>query len=589
MNNTLRARSNIIELLETRRLFSTISVAPAYPLAGVAPTQAIFTATLDAPSATPIKLSYSTVNGTAKAGLDYRQTISHIVIPAGATSATFSVEVLPSTATEGDKLFYVTMRASPGNTVTKEIDAAIIENSALPTVTLSDATIKIGLHHVQTSTFFVGLTNRSASPVTVNYTTQNVTAIAGVNYFPVSGSLVFAPFKTVEKIRIKIVGDAIVSPDKVFNVDILSAINATVPPDLYSRVVVEDDVAGIVRPTLTVSAPQSVRGNNLSFVATLSAPTAANVSVRYDTEPVSASATQFTPESGILTIPAGQTTGTITVPTTLNTAVNVDKTIRLVLSAPANTQIVQSSITGTILAYPTIVVSDANIDETDASPVQPLSFYVTLNAPSPIPVSITYNTVNGDLNSNDQAESAAAGVEYTDTSGTLTFAPGQTTLPISVPVSLDATANSPLFLSVNLSGAVNGVVGRGTGLGTINNLGAAVGVPTLSVSGGSITVQFDTYAVVNFTVALSNASTLPVTVNYTTQNGTATAGIDYTQTSGTLTFNPGQTSLNVPVTVQGASTTTVTKTLMLVLSAPVNATVPTLENSGTATVTQEGT
>jgi chitinase len=588
MNNTLRARSNI-ELLESRMLFSTISVGPTEAVAGIAPTQAIFTATLNAPSPTPIKLSYSTVNGTAKAGLDYRKTTSHIVIPVGATSATFAVDVLPSTATEANKVFYVKINAGAGNVVTSEIDATIIENGTLPTVTVSDATIKIGLHHVQTSSFFVGLTNRSASPVTVNYTTQNVTAIGGVNYYPVSGSLVFAPFKTEQKIRIKIVGDAIVSPEKVFDVDVTSATNATVPAGLYSRVVVEDDVPGIVPPTLTVSTPEAVRGNDMNFVATLSAPTTGAVSVRYYTEPVTATATQFTSESGILTIPAGQTTGTITVPTALNTDVNVDTTLRLVLSAPANAQVVQSNITGTILAYPTIVVSDANEDETDASPVRPLTFYVTLNAPSPIPVSITYNTVNGDLNANDQDESAAAGVEYTDTSGTLTFAPGQTSLPISVPVLLDASAGSPLFLSVNLSGAVNGIVGRGTGLGTINNLDLAVGVPTLSVSGGSIDVQYTTDAVVNFTVALSNASTLPVTVAYTTQNGTATAGIDYFQASGTLTFNPGQTSLNVPVTVVGASATTVTKTVSLVLSDPVNATIPTLDTTGTGTVTQVGT
>jgi sugar lactone lactonase YvrE len=48
-------------------------------------------------------------------------------------------------------------------------------------------------------------------------------------------------------------------------------------------------------------------------------------------------------------------------------------------------------------------------------------------------------------------------------------------------------------------------------------------------------------------VTLSAASTSPVTVQYTTQGGTAIAGTDYTAQSGTVTFAPGQTSRLIPL------------------------------------------
>ena len=71
----------------------------------------------------------------------------------------------------------------------------------------------------------------------------------------------------------------------------------------------------------------------------------------------------------------------------------------------------------------------------------------------------------------------------------------------------------------------------------------------------SVTFSADAYSVVEsagtatVTVQLSAAATTPVTVDYATSAGTATAGDDYTQTSGTLTFAPGSTSQTFTVPV----------------------------------------
>ena len=54
-----------------------------------------------------------------------------------------------------------------------------------------------------------------------------------------------------------------------------------------------------------------------------------------------------------------------------------------------------------------------------------------------------------------------------------------------------------------------------------------------------------------FTVTLAGATSLPVTVDFATAGGTATAGIDYVATSGTVTFAPGETSKSITVPVIG--------------------------------------
>jgi surface protein len=88
------------------------------------------------------------------------------------------------------------------------------------------------------------------------------------------------------------------------------------------------------------------------------------------------------------------------------------------------------------------------------------------------------------------------------------------------------------------------------------NITLSSGTYTIGESGGTVTI----------TANLNAASDATITVDYATSNGTATAGEDYTATSGTLTFVPGDTSesFSVPVTsdesYEGDETFTVTLT-----------------------------
>ena len=87
-----------------------------------------------------------------------------------------------------------------------------------------------------------------------------------------------------------------------------------------------------------------------------------------------------------------------------------------------------------------------------------------------------------------------------------------------------------------------------------------------------------------FTVTLSAASGKTVTVDYATANGTATAPADYTATSGTLTFTPGQTTKTIDVAVQGDLLNEANETFTVTLTNPTNATIATTP-SRTGTIT----
>src|SRR5262249_47803553 len=97
-------------------------------------------------------------------------------------------------------------------------------------------------------------------------------------------------------------------------------------------------------------------------------------------------------------------------------------------------------------------------------------------------------------------------------------------------------------------------------------------LPTLSIANATTPEGNDGVSVLSLTVSLGGPpATQPVTVQYATADGTATAGSDYTPASGTLTFNPGETSKTIVVPILGDTGVESDETFRVVLSNPVNA------------------
>src|SRR5262249_43011130 len=153
-------------------------------------------------------------------------------------------------------------------------------------------------------------------------------------------------------------------------------------------------------------------------------------------------------------------------------------------------------------------------------------FTLSLSAASTQTVSVNWTTAAG---------TATAGVDYATAGGTLTFAPGQMTQTLSVPVFGDALDEYDETFFVNLSGASTATIADSQGVGTISDDDdAAAAINDVTVTeGDSGTVN----AV--FTVTVSAAHDHTISVPWTTADNTAVSSSDYTAASGTLNFAPG--------------------------------------------------
>ena len=475
---------------------------------------------------------------------------------------------LPSSGTALNHLSrysqYQAVLSTTASSDTPTLQDVTIAAVPLPTVSVADTSVAEGNSGTTAATFTVSLSAASASTVSVHYSTANGTATAGTDYTASSGVVTFPAGTTVQTITVPVIGETAIESDETFTVTLDSPTNATLSRSVATGTILNDDL-----PALSIADSSVTEGNSgtatMTFTVTMSTSSPQTVTVNYATANGTATAPgDFTATSGTLTFPSGTTSQTFTVPVVGDTTVEADETFTATLTNPSNATFTRSQATGTITndEVPTLSINSASVTEGNFGSTS-ANFTVTLSQASPLTVTVGYNTTPG---------TATAGADYSTTSGTLTFSPGQTSKSLSVAVLGDTLDENDETFSVNLSAPVNATVSTGTGTGTILDNDAT---PSLSIT-NSVNVQEGDSGTRSalLTVSLSAASGRPVTVNYATANGTATVGSDYTATAGTLTFQPGAaTTQTIAVVVLGDTTAEANETVLVNLSSPTNATI----------------
>jgi hypothetical protein len=215
-----------------------------------------------------------------------------------------------------------------------------------------------------------------------------------------------------------------------------------------------------------------------------------------------------------------------------------------------------------------VSVGDATVTEGNTG-TRSMTFPVTLSSPSSNTVSVDYTTSNG---------SAKAPADYSAISGTLSFAPGQTTKNITVQVRGDLLDENNETLIVGLSNPVNTVVGDGAAIGRINDDDP---LPSLRINNVQTAEGQSGVKNLTFTVTLSAVSGRQVRVHWATANGSAVAGSDYVAASGTLTIAAGASRGTIVVQVKGDRTVEPNQAFKVKLSSPVSATIAVATGTGT--------
>ncbi len=337
---------------ETVNVASSLTASESSLSVNESASSVIVTVTRTVDTSRTVTVVYSTSDRTATAGVDYTATSGTLTFNVGETTKTFAVPFFNDTADEPDETFSVTLGDTTGIATVCSAPQVftIVDDDVTPTLFVNDVTVIEGNNGTNTALFTVTLSAGSGRPVTVEYTTANVTATAGSDYTAVSGTLTFAPGVSTQTISITLLADSLDEVDETFGFTLRNQFNATLGDGQAFGVILDDDAT----PTLSISDVTVAEGNsgasNAVFVVALSAASGLPVTVKYATTNGSATAgSDYSAVSGILTFAPGTTTQNVSVPIQGDQFAEQTETFTVNLSEAVNADIADAQAVGTIL------------------------------------------------------------------------------------------------------------------------------------------------------------------------------------------------------------------------------------------------
>lgn len=535
------------------------------------------------------------LSGTAINGTDYEVTSpsTSITIPAGATSAEVLINPTTDVLVEGDETIILTIESGTGYTpsATNNSATTTIEDDDVAEITIGDANISEGDDGTQDLEFTISISNPATQTINVTATTNNGTAESGTDYESKAFSVDFAPASVphlpeelTQTIVIPITGDMLVEADEIFDVILSNALfngmadaNKTTITDNTGVGTIENDDEALI----SIADAEGLEGNfgtsPITFTLTLSKP--ASLPIEVDVETSAGTATAGTDYSDIntsVTFAAGETTQTVNVNANGDIIAEANETFVITLSNPqfdgttgGNQVMLDPSATvatGTIINddSPRFSIDDVTISEGNAG-TKTMTFTVSVNPILTSVASIDYQTI---MDSRTDATPATEEEDYEPINdGTLTFAAGNSSQTIDVTINGDiAFEGDETFIVelLNPMGSNMPTIEKGEGIGTITNddlVLISVDDVTKSESDASSTFEF--------TVSLASSTTDVVTVDYEVTAESATDGSDFDVIGlTTLTFDPGDISKTISITVQDDEVVEADETFKITLSEP---------------------
>lgn len=559
-------------------------------------------------SSAPVSVDLRTRDGSAVSGSDYTAVQTTLTFAPGETAKTVVVPLNNDALAEATESFTLQLSNARGAVIGRgEASASIVANDATPVV--RPRILIESAHWSEGSPWIdipVVLSAPSPQRITVRWQTVDDTAIrqtagAAGHFLAEPGLLTFEPGQTVQVVRLHTpvqslpVEGAYPEREKRLAVALTEPTNATLAHEGVAWITVVDNDELATTPLLHVRdvVVDEAAGHAL-FAVTLGRVhgqgSLQTVQVEVSTADGSASAgSDYVAVTRTLTFLPGESVQTVAVPLVDDAAHERAETFHLRLSHPVGATLGTSQATATIgandmaaTALPRIAAQPLTISEADRW----ADIVLTLSAPSTAQVAVVTTL---------KAFNAYPRDDFFFAPGAVVFEPGETTRVLRLDIG-GVTASPDGVepwerLQLVLSSPVGATLANG-GVSWIDIVDNDTLVASPPVTARDAWVD-ESAAQAQFVVTLGRAAGssthAPITLQYTTRDGSALAGQDYLPVQGSLTFLPGESAKVVAVPLVDDALIEGFETFELVLTGSALDGSPIALSAGAAIASNDGT
>lgn len=481
----------------------------------------VFTVTASDNVANDLNFNFTVSEAEATFPEDYSLESGSALISSGANSATFTIPVVGDNVVEATETFTVALNGLTAGTAPLGAVATIADNDNA-SLTIDDVTVSEGDGQFS---FNVTLNGQVQDGLTVGYSMTDGTAKGTNDYNNASGTITFAGSNgEVENIIVPVLDDNIVEPTETFIVHLSSVLIAVDASDVATGSITNNDGQAI----LTIADETIDENGTTAFTVSVDKAVEGGFTVNYSaTNGTAIEGDDFNVSgSSLVFIGDVNESQTFDVSGIEDVIVEGSETFTIDLSSGSSLINSSDNATGTIIDNDAAVVT---IEDVIVNEGESAIFTATLNQAVVGGTVITYNlTNNGATKGTDYLEEADRTIVFAGTAGeNHTF---------TIDTQQDAVVEPSEAFTVSLSSS-NALVGvDDVATATIIDNDGTASVTLLAVT----TNEGDD---ATFTLSLDKAVQGGVIIGYSTSNGTAIAGEDYTAGSGSLTFlgNAGET------------------------------------------------
>jgi hypothetical protein len=538
----------------------------------------VVTATLSNPTTQSVTVMLGFA-GDASEGADYTRSGTQIVIPALSTSGTIEIDVVDDLVDEPDKTVIVSIASVTNGTepVPQQVTITIVDDDTA-TLSIGNGSVTEGDVGTADMVFMVTLSAASEQTVMVDWATANGTATAPDDYTADSDQLTFTAGDTEETITVAVQGDLLdEGASETFNVNLSGESGATISDATGVGTITDDDSAPSVTLSADVSTLAEGSDSPATVTATLSDPSALEVTVSLGFSGSATLTADYTRSGTSIVIPAGSTSESIEIDAVQDAVVEPDETVIVAITGVTNGT--ESGVQQDTITINDNDASTVTVNNDAATEGGELTFQVTLG--NAVEGGLTVDVTLTDVTATGGASPLGPGEDYDDVVSQLTFAgtAGETE-QFTVSTLNDAIVEDPETFTVSLSASNPSVTDTDTGTGTINDNDVSMVTVENVAEPEGMGLQF--------TVTLGNAVQGGLTVNVTLTDVSATGGaalvspVDYNNVVAQLSFagTAGETEQFTVATLDDAIVED-PETFTVSLSASN----PSVDDSGTATGT----